>query len=105
MKRCIRSLDSPPRMWRRRRGHCWGSDFMARRWFQFHLSTAIVVQILAAVLIWANLRAYPVQIFFMGVWYDEHGHRNQDYAMFQAHGWPLTAYVENHTNSEYSDTG
>ena len=76
-----------------------------RKRFQFHLSTAIVMMFVAGGLIWANVRTYSIQVFFMGGTRDDRGNFHQDYAIYKAHGWPMMAYRENHTNPEYNDTG
>jgi len=50
-----------------------------RRWFQVHLSTAIALMLVSAVLVWANMRVQDVP-------YENHAD------LFRAnYGWPLTA--------------
>src|SRR5688572_10125511 len=52
---------------------------MKRRWFQIHLSTAVVLMLTAGVLLWANLRS-----------------RFQDLGLpknFKVSGWPSVAFV------------
>ena len=62
------------------------SEQPKRRWFQFHLSTAIVLMFVAGGLLWLNMRP-PTQ------WLEKDG-LNQQLVCCRGSGWPVakTAY-------------
>jgi len=54
-----------------------------RRWFQVHLSTAIVLMFVAGILIWLNIYANDSEI----------SGTEQGYVVFSSHGWPMKCLV------------
>ena len=68
-----------------------------RRWFQFHLATAMLLMLVAGVLVWVNMRVRPVSDdIFLYLAYskspriiiDDRPMRNEA----GEHGWPWTGY-------------
>jgi len=66
-----------------------------RAWFQYHLSTAMILMFVAAILLWANIRPYPARDY---IYRNEltgskgWGIRADPYGPFLARGWP-TAFM------------
>jgi hypothetical protein len=65
---------------------------MKRRRFQIHLSTAVVLMMVAALILWLNLQSKswnPPSLSFPGIVYP--------YTTFYGYGWPIKWYeIENH---------
>ena len=52
-----------------------------RPWFQIHLSTAIVLMVMAGLLVWANVR--PIEVI------ETYTARDQPYQTIRGPGWPV----------------
>jgi hypothetical protein len=61
---------------------------MKRTPFQLHLSTALALTFVAAILLWLNMRAVQLEGFVGSTSY--HGKTYENYVVVQGHGWPLT---------------
>lgn len=55
---------------------------------QLHLSTALILMFLAAILLWLNTRTVQLESFVGSTSYQ--GKTYENYVIIQGHGWPLT---------------
>jgi hypothetical protein len=83
------------------------SDKPHRAWFQFHLSTAILLMFVAGVLLWANIRTnehppapaeatYRIQNDFRDAWIQW----ATDSSTYSSYGWPCAVYSDSLTIDE-----
>jgi len=68
-----------------------------RRWFQFHLATALLLTLVAGALLWANIRSRPVTdvVFVLEAYGNLPRMKIEGYpdtTEGAAHGWPWVAY-------------
>ena len=64
-------------------------DKPKRRWFQFHLSTAVVMMIVASGCLWANSRYRNIEVLFQEEWNDAGDMMQTNAAL----GWPFVMGV------------